>query len=101
MKPYAVEVSFTMIVMAEDETHAHDVARENENEAWHESTRDYAALGPIHSEKELNLYGWNGDCFPYGECHSRLKDILASLELDPGQDPLRDVRTGDLFSEVK
>lgn len=97
MKPYAVEVSFTMIVMAEDETEAYHVADENAREAWGDTqSPDYMVLNPVTSEEQLKFRGWDGNCIPYGgDGDTRLKDIIANLE----PELVRDDKTVDMFAE--
>jgi hypothetical protein len=97
MKPYAVEVSFTMIVLAEDENEAYTVAFDEADDAWRDtSDKDHTVLGPVRSEDDLKRHGWDGQCVPYGgDRNTRLKDILASIEVEPE----RDTRTIDMFGE--
>jgi len=95
MKPYAVEVSFTMIVMAEDENEAYTAAFDEANDAWrHSDDRDYDVLGPVRTEDDLIRYGWSGQCIPYGgDGDTRLADILANMEPEAE----RDTMTIDMF----
>lgn len=95
MKPFAVEVSFTMIVMAEDETDAYRAALNDASEAWSETyDQDYRVLGEIKTEADLKRHKWDGQCIPYGgDGNTRLSDILASIEPEPE----RDTRTIDMF----
>lgn len=96
MKPYAVEVSFTMIVMAEDEDDAIDVAEGNADDAWRDDgSKDFVVSGPIRSVEELSRHGWSGECLPYGgDSDANLRDILDAIEPEPE----RDTRTIDMFS---
>lgn len=97
MKPYAVEVSFTMIVMAEDETEAYEVAEEWADEAWGDTSsgcKDFHVAGLVHNDADLKRHQWDGACLPYGgDGESRLSDILANLEPEPE----RDTKTMDMF----
>jgi hypothetical protein len=97
MKPYAVEVSFTMIVMAEDESDAYASAMDSANEAWRDTyDHDYDVLGPVRNEDDLKRHGWSGDSIPYGgDGETYLKTILASIEAEPD----RDAKTIDMFAE--
>ena len=99
MKPYAVEVSFTMIVMAENDDEAYTVAFDESDDAWRDTyAKDHTVLGLVRSEDELKRHGWDGMCIPYGgDGDARLKDIFAEIEAEPE----RDTRTIDMFGEVK
>jgi hypothetical protein len=93
MKPYAVEVSFTMIVMAEDQEHARNIADSTKREAiYDEPNPDLNVSGPITDVRQLRG-GWTGDCVPYGgDGETTLADIIAELN------PERDTRTIDMFA---
>ena len=95
MKPFAVEVAFTMIVMADDANEAYTVAFDNADEAWRDTyDKDHTVLGEIRTEEDLKRHGWDGQCIPYGgDGNTRLRDILASLTVEPE----RDTRTIDMF----
>lgn len=96
MKPYAVEVSFTMIVMAEDEGDAYQCARECGSEAWGDTyDPKFEVCEDMKTEADLKRYKWDGQCIPYGgDGNTRLSDILAAIE----QEPERDTRTIDMFA---
>lgn len=98
MKPYAVEVSFTMIVMAESEDVTCEAALLDADEAWGDTPdKNYTTLGEIKTEADLKRYQWDGQCIPYGgDGETRLSDILASIEPEPE----RDTRTIDMFGEA-
>lgn len=98
MKPYAVEVSFTMIVMAADEGDASSIAISEDEDAWRDTyDKNHIVVGEIKTEADLKYHKWDGQCIPYGgDGNTRLKDILAA---EP--EPERDTRTIDMFSEVK
>jgi hypothetical protein len=97
MKPYAVEVSFTMIVMAEDEDDAYAVAEEWADEAWGDTSsgsKDFHVDGLVRNDADLKRYKWDGQCLPYGgDGGIRLSDILAALDAEPE----RDTKTIDMF----
>jgi len=95
VKPYAVEVSFTMIVMAEDESHAHEVAEDWADDAWRDdASKAFNVDGVVSSDADLLRHGWDGYCLPYGgDGESNLKQILASQEPEPA----RDDKTIDMF----
>lgn len=95
MKPYAVIVSFNMIVMAEDEPDAYQRARENASEAWGD-THDpkFEVCEDMKTEADLKRYKWDGQCIPCGgDGEARLSDILAAVEPEPE----RDDKTVDMF----
>jgi hypothetical protein len=95
MKPYAVEVSFTMVVMAEDETDAYQCARENASEAWGDTYDPRIDVcEQMQTEADLKRHRWDGQCIPYGgDGNTRLSDILSTLEPAPD----RDDKTIDMF----
>lgn len=97
MKPYAVEVSFTMIVMADSEIEAYGVAEEESDDAWRDTyEKDHTVLGLVRSDDDLKRHGWCGDSIPYGgDGESTLKAILAELPVEVE----RDTKTIDMFSE--
>ena len=96
MKPYAVEVTFTMIVMAEDRDDAYEAAVENSDEAWRDTyDKEHSVIGLALTEEDLKRHGWDGQCIPYGGGgDTRLADILANLE----PEPVKDERTSDMFA---
>jgi hypothetical protein len=94
MKAYSIEVSFTTVVMAEDEMHALKVAEATSSEAFCDtSDHDYGMPRAITEEKQLLSIGWDGECLPYGgDGETRLSDIIAALP------PPRDTKTIDMFA---
>ncbi|MEX3933333.1 hypothetical protein AB4Y32_16270 [Paraburkholderia phymatum] len=98
MKPYAVEVSFTMIVMADNEVDAQEVAEDNSHEAWRDTfDQKHCVLGPVTDERQLNAHGWSLNDIPWGgDGETSLRTILA--ELPPVVE--QDTRTIDMFSEA-
>jgi hypothetical protein len=97
MKPYAVVVSFNMIVMAEDDADAYHCARENASEAWGDTyDPKFEVCEDMKTEADLKRYKWDGQCIPYGgDGNTRLSDILAAVEAEP----TRDDKTIDMFAE--
>lgn len=97
MKPYAVEVSFTMIVMAEDGDSAHEVAEDWADEEWAHGSISFNALGTVRNAGDLARFsGWDADAVPYGgDGETSLRTILADLPPVVERDP----RTIDMFSE--
>lgn len=95
MKPYAVEISFTMIVMADDESDAFHCARENASEAWGDTyDPSFDVCGQVKAEADLKRHKWDGQCIPYGgDGDTRLSDILATIDAEPE----RDDKTIDMF----
>lgn len=94
MKPYAVEVIWIAVVMAETPEDADEVARRNLSEITRWDSPEYSAGRPIKSMQELCAIGWDGQCLPYGgDGETRLSDILAELESEPE----RDTKTIDMF----
>jgi hypothetical protein len=99
MRPFAVEVSFTMIVMAEDEGDAYQCARENASEAWGDTyDPQFDVCEQMKTEDDLKRHKWDGQCIPYGgDGNTRLSDILAAIEAEPE----RDTKTIDMFQEAR
>jgi len=99
VKPYAVEVSFTLIVMSESPEHAEEVAEAHAIEAMSDTTDPYFGTPvPITNVNDLTARGWTEDCIPYGgEGNTCLGEIIAQLE----PEPVRDTRTIDMFEDAK
>lgn len=78
LKPYPVEFQFTMIVMAEDEVHAADVASSEKNNGWHDTSEpEMYVFGEVKKVSSLAAYGWDGECIPYGgDGYAPLKDLI-------------------------
>ncbi|MFM0141800.1 hypothetical protein [Paraburkholderia sp. RL18-085-BIA-A] len=97
MKPYAVEVSFTMIVMAGSEEGAQDVAEDYGHDAFRDdASKRFDVIGVVRTDAELIRHGWDGECLPYGgDGEAGLKTILAGMTPEPE----RDTRTVDMFGE--
>lgn len=96
MKPYAVVVSFNMIVMAMDDADAYQRAQENARDAWGDTyDPKFEVCENMKTEADLKRYKWDGQCIPYGgDGETRLSDILASIEPELE----RDTRTIDMFA---
>lgn len=77
MKPYAVEVTLHMVVMADDEKHARTVGRRFVRDAVYDNDPD-----DVYTMREVTCdddmpEGWDGLCIPYnGDGNTRLKDLL-------------------------
>jgi hypothetical protein len=99
MKPYALTISLTTVVMADNEHHARLVAEHEKREIFGDAYGNQITYSPatqMTCETDLNKVGWDGLCLPYGgDGNTRLKDILATLEAEPE----RDTRTMDMFQE--
>lgn len=77
MKPYAVEVTLHMVVMADDLKRARKVGRQFARDAARKDEfDDVFVLREVTSEDELPDE-WDGTCVPYGgDGNTRLKDLL-------------------------
>jgi hypothetical protein len=94
MKPYAVDVSWVAVVMADDPENASDVARRNLSEITRWDSPELSIGRPIKSIADLCAIGWDGQCLPYGGGgNTRLSEIIEALEPEPE----RDTRTIDMF----
>jgi hypothetical protein len=94
MKPYAVDITWTAVVMAATSEDATEAARLNLSDITRWDSPDYSQGKPIKSMGELCAIGWDGQCLPYGgDGSTRLSDILA----EPA--PERDTKTIDMFGE--
>lgn len=93
MKPYAVELSVTAVVMATSEMDAYSAAIDSRRDIWSDVDPDVDVIGEIKALDRLPE-GWDPDCLPYGgDGATRLKDFL------PETEPDRDTRTIDMFQE--
>lgn len=95
MKPYAITISFTTIVMAESPKHAVEVAENTKHDAFYgEPNHELSAPYEIQDVTKLAGIGWDGECVPYGgDGETTLADIIAEMN------PERDTKTMDLFAE--
>ena len=65
-KIFEVRIALYAVVAAEDEAHAHEVARRNASSIVGDDGDPYIdVIGEAKTIKDLG-HGWNGDCFPYG-----------------------------------
>lgn len=97
MKPYAVEVSFVIVVMAEDADSARAVAESNSRDAWNDTyDPDFGSPREVKTMADVTRAGWCGESVPYGgDGDTPLKDILAAIE----DEPTVDDKTIDMFEE--
>lgn len=65
MPLYNVEVSMTIVVFAEDDLSASDVAIGNARQAMSDSEPDAFVLGEVKKIEDL-FSGWDGACIAYG-----------------------------------
>jgi hypothetical protein len=66
MKPYMVEITTYAVVMAEDASDAHDVARNFRREIMRDDDDPLIDVqGALETEAGLRN-GWDGGCIPYG-----------------------------------
>ncbi len=94
LKPYLVTLESTAVVMAEDETHAYDVARMQKRDICSDGDMSIFVGSQATTEADLTVNGWDGMCVPYGgDGNTRLKDIFAALDALP----TRDTKTVDMF----
>jgi hypothetical protein len=97
MKPYALTISLTAVVMADNEQHARVVAEHEKREIFGDALGDqikYSAATAMTSEADLAKVGWDGQCLPYGgDGSTRLSHIIANLQPEPE----RDTKTIDMF----
>lgn len=73
-----VTMETTLVVIAEDENHAWEVARENARRDFDDADEapQIHVTGEVKSAEHLRD-GWNGDCVPYGgDGNTRLRDLL-------------------------
>lgn len=97
MKPYAVEISFSIVVMAEDADAAASIAEDHSREAWNDtSDQDFSYPREVKTIADLHRAGWCGESIPYGgDGDTPLKDILAAI----ADEPTADDKTIDMFAE--
>jgi hypothetical protein len=98
LKPFYVTLSYSGVVMAEDEADAERVAeRYAHSIVSDDGYPGFEEVTEVRSLKHLRSisHGWDGDCCTYGGDGPRLKDVLP--EEDP---PERDTRTADMFGEA-
>ena len=66
MKPYMVEITTYGVVMAEDETHAHQVADSYKREIFGDDWNPRIEVGGAVVKVDDLSHGWDGECIPYG-----------------------------------
>ncbi|WP_186083617.1 hypothetical protein [Burkholderia gladioli] len=102
MKPFAVEMSIKIIVMADDEDHAEQVAAEHiEEYAGGADADDFDARGCVLIDNVATLPGnWPSEAVPYGgDGETELELIIAEMVGGPAH--VLDPHTTDMFaSEV-
>ena len=68
----------SMVVVADDEDHAWQVAQEHAKEAFDDANEPFQThvTGEVRKIEHLRS-GWDGDCVPYGgDENARLRDLL-------------------------
>ena len=83
MKPFKIELTVTAVVMAEDESHAFEVAAQRHRDILGDVWVGLVSLSqaePIPTLADLPKH-WDGMCIPYnGDGNTRLSEILAPKE---------------------
>jgi hypothetical protein len=99
MKPYSIEVSFFIIVMAGDEESAAAIAEDNAHDAFRDTgDLDFGSPSEVKTMTDVHQAGWCGESIPYGsDDDARLRDILAAI----ADEPTVDDKTIDMFAEAK
>ena len=65
-KIFEVRIEMYAVVAADDESHAHEVARRNASSILSDDGAPYIdVIGEAKTLQDLG-HGWNGDCLPYG-----------------------------------
>lgn len=75
MPLYNVEVSTIMVVFAEDEMDAYNVAEHYAREAVSDATPNIHVIGELTSKADV-MGDWDVDCRPYGIVRTAIKNIL-------------------------
>lgn len=95
MKIFAVKITTTAMVVAENEEEAAEIAVEEEHSIFTDGTCDHEPPEVVASEAELAKHGWDGECIPYGgDGNTRLKNLFALVE----PEPVRCDKTIDMFA---
>lgn len=94
MKVYAVELTVTVLVAAEDAAGAERVARAQRDEIINEADLEVSVNRQIHTIAQAQELYWEGSMLPYGTGTARLNELLIPAE--PPAD--RDDKTLDMFS---
>ena len=97
-KLYEVEFTIVAVVLADDETHAHKVARGESSEIFRDDPRD--GIDVVRQIKYADQLpdSWDVECRPYGGKLGEEGVIGDFLEDRP---PARDTATIDMFEEPK
>lgn len=77
MKPYMVKITVNAVVMAEDESHAHEVTKDELRDIFRYAYRPLIDVQcAVTSEDNLNG-GWDMECIPYGgDGNTRIGDLI-------------------------
>lgn len=94
MKVYAVELTVTVLVAAEDAVAAERVARAQRDEIINEADLEVSVDRRIHTVAQAQELHWEASMLPYGTGTARLSELLIPAEPPPG----RDDKTLDMFS---
>ena len=77
LKAFPVTFEFIAIVMAEDETHAYQVASDERNDILSDNPLDMTVGVEVTKASQLKFYRWDEECIPYGgDGRTRLADLL-------------------------
>jgi predicted oxidoreductase (fatty acid repression mutant protein) len=83
MKPYAITLSVVAVVMADDESHARQVAENERREIFGDAygkVLQFSDATEVKTLAELTRVHYDGVCLPYGgDGETRLQDILAGV----------------------
>ncbi len=78
MKLYMVEITTHAVVIADDEDHAREVARDCRREAFSDDIDPQIEVGREVSKLHELEAGWDGECIPYGgDGNTRINAILS------------------------
>lgn len=85
MKPFFVTLEVVAVVMAEDETHAYEVAGQKKRDIFYDADYPDIMVGDEIATASDMRDGWDLDCIPYGgDGNTRIGEYLA-LEV-PSED---------------
>ena len=78
MALFTVELTDFIVVVADDASHAYEMARDHRTAACMDSQPEYNVVGEVKTLGELPG-DWDGDCLPYGgDGKATLGEILGS-----------------------
>ena len=82
MPIYSLELTMTthVVVVADDEAHAYDVAEQNAKRAFDDdiATPRISLNAEVRNASNLK-HGWDGDCLPYGgDGKTKISALLAA-----------------------